>query len=188
MASVFLIRFPSYFLRQDLSLNRELVDLASLAVLGQSLSTSVTVVSTSSGVFFFKCGYWAKTQIFRLAQQAVQQLSQFPSPYCSVQLNWLLSILSLLKKVTPAALWHPTAIFHGIIFLWVQSHLYCLKVDKIFPINTLKTSQWLLSDKYTFYTHTRTHVHVHVHAISFIYNFKTTTERNYRTLLLMGIF
>lgn len=52
MASVFLIRFPSYFLRQDLSLNRELVDLASLAVLGQSLSTSVTVVSTSSGFFF----------------------------------------------------------------------------------------------------------------------------------------
>lgn len=52
LASVFLICFPSYFLRQDLSLNRELVDLASLAVLGQSLSTSVTVVSTSSGVFF----------------------------------------------------------------------------------------------------------------------------------------
>lgn len=88
MASVFLICFPSYFLRQDLSLNRELVDLASLAVLGQSPSTSVTVVSTSPGFFFFSnVGTELKFRFFRLAQQALPNWANSQVPTAQFNLT-----------------------------------------------------------------------------------------------------
>lgn len=64
--------FPPCFLRQDLSLNCELVDLAS-----QSPSTSITVVSTSPGFSFFNVGTELKLRFSGLFTNGA--ISQVPT-------------------------------------------------------------------------------------------------------------